>query len=957
MQSQQQTLIIFILFTTAFCGDFYFPGWRYYNSDKCVGKKFLDYFTFGQDPMKNLDQMIRMTYTNDQNYKTNYAAYISSKDKAGLADSHEFFKIVKNMNKQEREYFPQYVVCIKDVYFFLIGFGSLDSYGLVYRLNPTIHEYTSNSVRGKSNFDFYDLFTVYLDIFRGYKDMANHSYYLKEVTSADVGVSLEKGQNGDMELQGSIRRLHQLRKGKSNSYCDFKKISNYEEHLEKFIENIGSNNIPLNGISTCNNLNISAFLDEFFKNAAQAVEAYHEEKDADFEYCFEENLESYERCPEPMKPIWGNSKQRELMRKIRNSVLKYTTETILDHLIETFETLRDRELSRIAEIERKLLEETRRNKELALQEAERRKQKLIELMKVAIIKLKMNAKVQINDEEDELIRKREGLPERIKNGPKAAKLAGLIKKHLKDLKNYQSPNNKSSIPIQDASYIESASYKYQTAKTSQKSKMSLDESVEHIIIQRSQDNSSNFEYSKSQKTETKMIHNQSNSQSGLNKDIEEVMNQKYDINRRRSKIEMSNQSDSKPNHMHINTNPEFNNQSGEFNYDHQIHMKKEDFSQLQDSEDISYENPNTRMEHKIINRSQEHQDISIHSKTLPIELVSNSNSSNPLFVEKSIVLQMDSSTSHSNKNSSSNSSSSKNSSHSKSSSSDNSSNSSHSYSLSQTGKVTIPKVRKRKENQSNLVIDKTNYNISQRHNNSADQISHVSGVHGKDYEIDELQPNPSKKIHSKSTQSGDINKYENILNKKLQEDRQKVVEELKKVIQKKIKTEESIDTDEDINRAVQEGIVSNPKLKIIENEQISLDQEKHKDLLIQMFKKSLKHQIDAVTNEETRELEIKKLDSVLEIMDMKKEIDKLREGPQNSSNERVLDEKINNIGAKIDKAIAKYGSDMELFDSQQVPITLGGLKRELDPYYLKIKQSSHGSLTPANQNNEFIFLV
>ena len=967
MQTQRYQLIILFFLSCTLRADFYLPGWRYYNSDKCVEAKFLNYFTKSEDPQKNKDKMVKMTYTTDKGTTANYAAFVSTKDKAGLADSHEFFKIVKKMNQHEREYFPQYVVCMKDVYFFILGFGSFDSYGLIYQLNPTINEYTASSVRGGSRFDFYDLFTIYLDIFRGYKDVVSHNYYLKEVNSEDVAVNLVQGKSGEMELQGSIRRLHLLRKGTSNDNCNYQALTNYQENLAMFNKNIGNSTVPLNGISTCNNLNINAFLDEFTVKAKIAILEYHKDKDSSFDYCFGEDPYSTANCPEPLKPIWGNKTQAALWRKIRTSILKWTTKSVIDHLIETFETLRDRELSRLADIERALLEATRRNKQLAIDEAARRKAKLMKMMTIAIAKLKLNAKIQINDEEDQLVREHDGQPQRVELGPKAKKLAGLIKKHMHELKNYKSIEQENSVQIIDQSLVMTPEISKNTSKQTsvQQSQTSVTFKSHHTpsLHQSSNNqtfnensspnnsnmqNTSNFQRSSQKHNGIVIITNRSESQSPLSTNSQENIMHHSIIKRRKSKIEYSPNTQSQNSsinqtNIQINSisqpNISFNNSVKSLSF------KGDSSSVTNDQEDISVFNTQTQIEHNRISHSRKSQDVSIATKSLFIEETTSQNSQ-PRFTEKSVVLDLEnnSSTVSSIKHSSKLS---------------NSSTTSHSVTQSHTSNHS--------KSTPTFIQSQVKFDLESSNNSSASSqrpvtrkvnqsVEYKSG--NSDFMIMTDFPIRSHKSdQSSSRKSISLKRFETVFDKQLMKDRQKVMIELKEVLKKKIKREETMDIDEDTSRGVRDGIVMDSKEKILESDQINLDQEKHKDLLIQLFKKSLKNQIDAVLVEEVRQTEIKKLDSVLEILDMKKAIDQLREASQNSSNDRILDEKISQIGKKIDRAIVKYGSEMELFDSQQVPITLGGLKRELDPYYLKMKQNNHGNLAVANQNNEFIFLV
>ena len=597
--------------------------------------------------------MIKMTMkVKKTNATIDVGAYFTSTDKSVLADSHAFFTGLRSLPKQELKYFPQKMDCFKEVNNWFYGFGFFDVYGIAYQLNPTIDEYMKNSIKRNSSMDFLDLFVIFLDLFRGLKVLFEKDYYLKDLTDEDISINLYTEEDKTTSIQGRIRTLHNFKKGEKSSKCAHAEMSNYALNKQLYLANTGKSSIPKATIALCQNLNIAGALDIFERYAQGAIRNYHREADTDFGHCFNESFNMPKKCPEPLKPIWDDKTNRYLYRSIRKMVLKWTTESIIQHLINMFELLKDKEISRLNALEQKRLreiEEKKKEQERLLKERQK------ELMKVVLT------------------------------------------------------------------------------------------SIQKL----------------------------------------------------------------KP---------------------------KNDIIDNQSVEDIS--------------ESQSH-------------ITSESNSHQSVQIMKKIT----------------------------------------------------QKIEDRSETTEQFL---DNFNI---------------------------------KSHSSSEYSETLMNQETQLHDEMVNEQNKIRDAMKKLFENKLYVKK--DEDEDV---LETGEVKSSYKKIVETAEDALILEEQKEKLIQQMKKGLEDQIEIYKDKEVRRKELERRDSIDEIMIMKQRIDQMKEAPDTTINRQKLDHEVEVINQKLDLAITKYGSTKEILNTKQVVITLGSLKRELDPYYLKKQIKTYGTLNIQNQDNDFIFL-
>ena len=645
-------------------------GSRYYNAEECWSTSYLSEFSYTQDPLKTPDQMVKMTMkVKKTNAIIDVGAFFTSKDKASLADSHSFFKGISNLKKQEKKYFPQKMDCFKEVNNWLFGFGFYDVYGIAFQLNPTIDEYTKSSSKGNKDLDFIDLFSIFLDIFRGFKVLFKENYYVGNFGDDDIGINLFTEEDGSTTVQGRIRTLHDFKKGNHNEKCLYQNMSNYKKNKELYLSKTGKTSLPKSNIERCQGLNIAGALDVFEEYAGNAVRKYHSGKDSFFSHCFNEKYSMTSRCPEPLKPIWNDPNHKYLYRSIRNTVLKWTTTTMINHLISMFEILRDQEISRLSAIEvEKLrkLEKEKKEQEKVIKETQK---KLVQMMIESVKK----AKSVVISPEDEEIRK-------ISNSDDIS-IRPIKKKTSMALKSEPSPN------------------------------------------------------------------------------IE-----KLDLNRK---------------------------MTGDMTENHERSETASDFIK------------NFNIEYSI-------------------------NSSN---ISETVIQE------------------------------------------------------------------------------------------------------------------------EKIIESEMIKEQNRIREAMKDILNEKLIKYKDLDQD-----IAETGEVKNGYKNIVETAENAILLEEQKEQIMKKVVENLEDQINVAKDTQARKKKLERMDSIEEIMIMKKNIDILKEDISTNENKRKLDNDIEEINKKLDEAIVKYGSDKQIVDTKQVIITLGSLKRELDPFYLKSKVKNYGTLSIQNQQNDFIFL-
>lgn len=664
-------------------------GNRYYNSNQCYETSYMNQFTYDRNPMNNRDQLVKMKMKVKKTGATiDVGAFFTSDKKSELADSHAFFQNLRftGFNKQQRRFFPQKMDCFKDVNNWMLGFGFFDVYGVAWQLNPTIDEYVVSSERGNKQMTFLDLFSIFLDVFRGLQVVFDNEYYLGDFGEDDIGINLFTEEDGSTTVQGRLRKLYDFKKGSIKKKCKAIEMTNYNKHKDLFLANSGKRSITKNTIDLCQALNVGDALDVFEHYATYAVRSYHKDKSSNFDHCFNENYQMPSKCPEPLKPIWDDRSKRYLYRSMRKLVLKWTSDSMIKHLINMFEMLRNHEILRLNRIEKERLEKLRK------------------------------------DEENRLRIEKE--------------------KELRKL---------------------------------------LAESIQKIT------------------EEQRKIREQ-----------EELDNQSVKI-------------------------------------DHSVSIRESEV------------NSNQTIEQTIENSQ-------VISHTTESQLQSQNNSDDSENQRVQIIIQ-----------------------------------------------------KKQKDDRSEVTEEFIqNFNIE----------------------------------HSiKSSELSETIKQEEIkLQEKLKDEQQRINDRMKEIVSETFKVKDN-DEDRGIN-----NVVKDSHNKTIETKEQAILLEEQKMQLMNQFKEKLENEIKVLSDQSKKKLELQRKDSIEEIMNLKDNIDRLKEQPQTIETKNQLDQDIDEIQTKIDLAIRKYGSEKEIVSSNQVVITLGTLKRELDPYYLKSNLQKFGTLEIQNGQNDFIFL-
>lgn len=334
-----QLLFFFLcLITNVFSLDLFFFG-KFYNQGQCKSKEeIIKYKMITPDSDKKQDEMIEMALIDEASATSSrFGLFFSNKNKQKLEDAHHFiFNLMTSLNPNERSYFPDAVTCISDIPFFNL-FGLFDSYGLIYKLAPTVSEYQKNDLSG-ANISFLDVVDIYLDIFKATEQMNKIGYFFKIIERADVGVITEPTE-ANVHIRGKFRRLHNIRAEKR---CKPYKIPSYASHLAKF-QNFNQQenttyNINLGDIHCCQ---VSNLLDLFDLFILRLTEIFRSTKNLNlnFDLCLEDFSDKSD-CPIELAPIYTDRKLRREMRNFRQAGLRYQANSVARFIIYVLEKLR-----------------------------------------------------------------------------------------------------------------------------------------------------------------------------------------------------------------------------------------------------------------------------------------------------------------------------------------------------------------------------------------------------------------------------------------------------------------------------------------------------------------------------------------------------------------------------------------------------------------------------------------
>ena len=339
-------LSIISLFTFSVSTFDFFLFNRFYADGQCKTKQDLSKYVIEgqtttqtvQDNIRNLkrDEMITIKLLRQDSEPIKFGIIFSDSKKKSLWSAHEFFKIIEqSADEHEKAIFPDLISCVIDTSF-IYSFGLMDSYGLLYALSPTMHEYRTSQINMNA-YNFLDLINIFMDIIRSMKVVVRHNFYLKKFNELDIGIAqIVNGPN--VRIQGKLRRLHKIRKA---NLCKPETMRSYQQiynsyvrfnNIEKFTKNI-----DLSTFESCQNVNLidiwQLFIEKYTINYAVRTGVT-----IDFADCVSGVASD---CPDEFEFLWINQEYKNTLMNFTRTALRYKTMSIIDFLINLLENVKN----------------------------------------------------------------------------------------------------------------------------------------------------------------------------------------------------------------------------------------------------------------------------------------------------------------------------------------------------------------------------------------------------------------------------------------------------------------------------------------------------------------------------------------------------------------------------------------------------------------------------------------
>ena len=323
---------IFILISPSICGFDFFLFNRFYKDGTCkTVNELTKYVISGKEGTLTKDKLVTMELISKDSMPIKFGVFFSDSNKRKLRSAHNFFNTeYSQMTELEKSLFPDLISCVENSYYF-ITFGIFDSYGLFYRLVPTIKEYTHTDLSGNA-FSLLNYVEIYMDIFKALKVLISKGYFLRKISLKDIGI-VRNIQGPLIHLKGKLRRLHLLRK--ADTYCYPNRMHSYlimektYTHYNK-IEN-WTKNINLSHYQSCYDINLFDTWHLFIREIIGYLRTY-ENKELTYMKCIE-NPNYSEGCLPQFDVIWKNNKIRKNLFNLEVVALRYRGESIVDFLI------------------------------------------------------------------------------------------------------------------------------------------------------------------------------------------------------------------------------------------------------------------------------------------------------------------------------------------------------------------------------------------------------------------------------------------------------------------------------------------------------------------------------------------------------------------------------------------------------------------------------------------------
>lgn len=318
--------------------DFFFFS-KFYNDGVCKSMEELEKYMVkseAETPCMNTLEPLLLTAQDEP--IVDFGLYLTSNQKAQLADAHAFFKTVyPGLQEHEKVYFPDLVTCVSQIPFFSF-FGMLDTYGLMYSLVPTLDQNRENDLSG-DDYTLMDFVDLYLDLFKALQVLLQHEYFMVDLTDDEVGIVMNT-QELNTHIRGKIRHLHNFRKGAGN--CKAKGMKSYATTAQNMTQfNNEPEKVEYNSVNPCQVLNMLDLWHLFIKSV---TEYFNRQQKVFFSFmnCIQDMVPRHNDpqtkgaqnyCPEEIAVAWKDLNIRKGLRLTEQNALNYSAESMANFYI------------------------------------------------------------------------------------------------------------------------------------------------------------------------------------------------------------------------------------------------------------------------------------------------------------------------------------------------------------------------------------------------------------------------------------------------------------------------------------------------------------------------------------------------------------------------------------------------------------------------------------------------
>jgi hypothetical protein len=364
--------------------DFFFFS-KFYNDGVCKPIEELEkYMLKSKEATPKMNFLEPLLLTASDEPIVDFGLYLTSNQKAQLADAHAFFKdVYPALEDYQRVYFPDMVTCVTQIPF-LSFFGLRDTYGLMYNLVPTLDENRENDLSG-DDYTLTDLVDLYLDIFKALQVLIEHEYFMTDITADEVGIKMN-AEDVNTHIRGKIRHLHNFRKGFKN--CNVSNMSSYQKVVELMAKfDHDANPRDFHGLNGCQALNA---LDAWHLFIDSVTEFYNRKKKVFFSFntCIQDMIDRHNQpqiqgaqgyCPEEISVTWDDINIRKGLRTLEQGAIKYTAQSMTSFYIYVLTRMKEQLMQGSVLSELKKYNQDQKQKEKIRKQIQMDKNKLSEL--------------------------------------------------------------------------------------------------------------------------------------------------------------------------------------------------------------------------------------------------------------------------------------------------------------------------------------------------------------------------------------------------------------------------------------------------------------------------------------------------------------------------------------------------------------------------------------------------